>query len=202
MPNTNFVQAQCMITRFDYADLTMSVFSHANVKGASFYDSDLLGVNFSDANLQKANFTDTQLTESQLQSAFSIRDTVFPNRTLGRDPNLIANGKADCNSSLLGRWQLKAGNITSTKLNESRSDCYFVLQSYALGAVMRESIKLVGVWDAHVWPYSQAVLNARLGNNVSIQLSGISSSGKILNQHNSSKFKYNDNHVVHLFDSA
>ena len=200
MPNTNFVQARCMIASFEHADLSMSTFSHANAKGTFFsYSRNLITVNFSNTNLQKAEFAGSEFTENQLKSAISIRDTVLSNRTLGRDPNLIDNGKADCNSSLLGKWHLKAGNVTSMMSDKNRSNCFFVLQSYGIGAVMRQSVKLVDIWDVHLWSYSHAVLNAQIGSNVSIQLSGISSSGKVLNQRNSSKFKYTGNVVVHLF---
>ena len=182
MPNTNFVEARRMIASFEGADLLGSVFSHANVKEAHFYGNDLTTANFTFANLQKTDFTDTQLSESQLQSALPIQDARLPNGTLGRDGNLITNGKADCNSSLIERWEIKSGNVTATMLDKNSSNCYFVVQSYDSGALMLQRIKLTNVWDPRLWPYSKAVLNARMGNGVPIQLNGMSGSGQILTQ--------------------
>ena len=199
MPNTNFAQVRRMIASFDRGDLSMSVFWHANVKDAHFYNNDLTTINFSYANLQKTSFKNIELTESQLRSALSIRDTQLPNGTLGRDPNLIINGDAGCNNSVFGRWELKTGNVTETMSDKNRSNCYFLLQSYSIGTVMLQHINLSSVWYPHLWPYSQAVLNAQMGKDVSIQLSGMSSSGKILGQRNSSKVRYTNNQFVHLF---
>ena len=199
MPNTNFVQVRRMIARFDRANLFMSVFSHANLKDANFYHSNYLStVDFSNANLQKTTFTNTELTESQLRSGLSIRDARLPNGKFGRDKNLINNGEADCNSSLVSSWQLKAGNVTATMSDKDRNNCYFILQSYAIGAVMLQRINLSTVWNRHLWSYSHAVLNARMGKNVSIQLSGMNSNGKILGQRNSSKFRNTNNQFVHF----
>jgi uncharacterized protein YjbI with pentapeptide repeats len=202
MHNTNFLQVRRMIAKFDNADLSMSIFSHANVKGASFYgftSNELTTVNFSNANLQNTTFTKIKLTQEQLRSALSIRDAQLPDGTLGRDPNLIKNGEADCNSFRAESWELKIGNVTVTISEKNRNNCYFVLQSYAIGAVMVQRISLSKVWDSHIWSYSKAVLNAQMGDGVSIYMKGMDSSEKILTQGNSSKFKYLDYHFVHSF---
>jgi len=199
MPYTNFTEARLMIVSFDSAHLSRSVFRHANVKDAQFLDSILDMVDFTRANLQKTNFTKTQITEIQLRSALSVRGARLPDGMPGRDSNLINNGPVVCDSSLVGGWELQAGKITR-KMSNVDSSCYFVLQSYDSGAVMLQRINLSEVWDSHLWSYSQAVLYARTTNGVLIQLNGMSRRGKIIDQRQSSKFRYADN-SIHIFYS-
>ena len=169
MSNTNFVQARRMIARFDHADLSMSDFSHANLKGAQFLNNNLIMVNFSHANLQEIDFTNTQLTESQIRSALSIQGVRLSNGTVLHNPNLINNGEVDCNNSHIGSWELKTGQVTRM-MSSIGSSCRFVLQSHDTGAVMLQRIKLSNVWNPRFWSYSKAVLNARMGDGVSIQM--------------------------------
>ncbi|CAF1662594.1 unnamed protein product, partial [Rotaria magnacalcarata] len=101
---TELMQAHCIEAHFVQAILLHSTFSHANAKSAAFYRANLTDVDFSFANLYNADFADTQITDSELWSALSIRDALLPNGTIARDPNLIKNGEADCNISLVDHW--------------------------------------------------------------------------------------------------
>ncbi|CAF1527352.1 unnamed protein product [Adineta ricciae] len=190
MPYTNFVGTRRMIVNFDKTHLSMSIFRHANAKDTQFYRSNLDAVDFNRANLQKANFTKTNITKSQLRSALSIQNAQLPDETLGRDLNLIDNGPATCNSSLLGKWKLITGKIVRM-ISNIDNNCVFILQSFDNKALMLQHINLSQVWDSHLWPYSQAILFIQMTNGVSIQLSGISKNGKIINQRNLSFIEEN-----------
>ncbi|CAF1158305.1 unnamed protein product [Adineta ricciae] len=184
MPSSSFMQTRRMDVNFDRADLVESIFCHANARAARFYSSDLTRVNFTSANLQRAKFINTTIMENQLKSTLSIHDAQLPDGTLGRDSNLIMNGDANCNSPISQNWQLKVGNIMVMMSDQAKNNCYFGLESYSIGAVIAQSINLSSVWDSHMWSHSQAVLNAKMGKGVSIQLNGIDSNGKLIDQRN------------------
>ena len=197
MQYTNFIQARRMLVHFGDANLSMSTFWHANAKGARFSNTDLNMVNFTLANLQKTEFPKTSITEKQLKSALSIRDTRLSTDTLGRDPNLIKNGYADCNSPLTDSWLLQTGRVIPMRSNENSSKCHFILQSLGSGAIMSQRVKLSNIWNSDMWPYSHAVLNATMGISVSIQLSGFNNIGKILGQRNASKYIFIRHHCLY-----
>lgn len=199
MPYTNFLQTRRIIASFDYADLSMSTFLHANLKNARFYENNLTTVNFSHANLQKTEFLQTRIEDSQLRSALSIRDARLPDGSLGKDPNLVKNGEADCNSSPRDSWKLQIGEIVTKVSDTNSSNCYYTLQSYDVGAVMLQRINLSNIWNYQLWPYSHAVFNATMGNTISIQLVAMNNSGTVLAQQNSSKLMYPENHLIKFF---
>jgi uncharacterized protein YjbI with pentapeptide repeats len=147
-------------------------FSYTNLKGSSFHSAALNNANFSFANLQKVDFTNTIITDSQLQSALSIRNAILPNGTLGRDQNLIQNGDANCNIPLVSHWQVQNGNIAVMVIEENRNECQFSLQSLATGAMMYQRINLVPIWDSSFWKDSRVELQAHMSSGVSIELSG------------------------------
>lgn len=189
MPNTNFIEARRMLVHFVNARMFMSTFERANAKDVRFSITDLRMVNFTLANLQRTEFWDTSsITDEQLKSALSIRDARLFKGTLERDRNLIKNGHIDCNSSVSDSWLLHSGRVIPIRPNENSGKCHFILQSLNTGAIMSQRVKLSNIWNSDLWPYSHAVLNAQMGNNVSIQLSGFSNIGKILGQRNSSKY--------------
>ncbi|CAF3855415.1 unnamed protein product [Rotaria magnacalcarata] len=179
MSGTDLRRTTCVAARFDYANLSQSNFGGANVKRTSFHKTDLTNVNFSDTNLYKSNFTETKITDSQLKSTLSIQDALLPNGTLAHDSNLIKNGQADCNISLLDSWKLQSGDVSTMTSEEDRTDCQFALQSFAAGASMSQRVTLPKKWESNSWPYSHAVLNANMGVGVTIQLRGINSSDQI-----------------------
>ncbi len=189
------------VTRFDYADMAHTIFvrcicnrvdfSYANLKNSSFYSAELSNANFSLANLQNADFTNTNITDSQLQSALSIRNAKLPNGTLGRGQNLVKNGDANCNISLVDHWKVQNGNITVMPSKEDRDECQFTLQSFATGAIMSQRITLVGIWDSSFWRYSKVELQGHMSSGVSMELSGKNNNGIILNKNITSQFKYN-----------
>ncbi len=172
------------------ATLRFSDFWHSNIKHAVFQSGYLVNVSFTGTNLYKADFNNTRMKGTELQNALSIQDAVLPNGTLASDTNLINNGQADCNISPFDSWTLKNGNITSTMSDQNSNDCQFNLQSFPIRASMFQRIDLSGKWDSKVWPYSQAVLSARMTIGVSIHLKAINSKGEIRAKGNSSKFQY------------
>ena len=186
-----------MLVHFDGANLSMSIFLHANAKEARFSDVNLNMVNFTLANLQKTKFLDTRITDEQLKSALSIRDARLSKSRYLRDPNRIKNGYADCNSPLTDSWLLQTGRVIPMRTNENSSICHFTLQSLGSGAIMAQRVKLSNIWNSDLWPYSHAVLNAKMGNNVSIQLSGFNNIGEILGQRNASKYICTRHHSVY-----
>jgi uncharacterized protein YjbI with pentapeptide repeats len=142
---------------------------------------------FSLANLQNADFTNTTITDNQLQSALSIRNAKLPNGTLGQDRNLIKNGDANCKISLVRHWQVQNGHIAVVLSKEDRNQCQFSLQSVITGAIMSQRITLVGIWDSSIWTNSNVELQADMSSEVSIELSGKSSNGAVLDKHIASK---------------
>ena len=180
MTNVTFKQAGLRKSRFDYARLAFSSFWHANAKGASFHGADLRTADFSRANLKQADFTNTSITDRQLLSALSIRDARLPNGTLARDPNFLKNGCADCNTSVRQNWQIREGNVVATSSGTDPSHCHFAAQASDRETAMLQRINLTAVWDATFWSYTKAVLLARMGNEVSVQIGGISNTGRVI----------------------
>lgn len=202
MPQTNFVQARRMLAQFFDAYLAQSTFAHANLKSTRFIFVNLDTVNFTLANLHKTEFSRVSITDEQLNRALSIRDTQLSNGTLAHDPNLIKNGYADCNTPLTDSWLLQSGRIIPMKTKENSSKCYFTLQSIDTGAIMLQRVKLSNIWNSNLWSYSHAVLNAQMGIGVSIQLSGVTNNGKILDRRNSSMCALTCVYPVHFLSDV
>ena len=157
-------------------------FFNANLKNATFNGAILSYVDFSRANLAQADLFNTRLRDSQLQSALSIRGARLPNGSLGRDPNLLRNGHADCNMSVHTNWQVREGDVATIQSPTGQNGCHFVSQPSNIEASMWQRINLTNLWDSNLWDKSRALLFARLGNGVSIQISGESANGTVLGQ--------------------
>ena len=102
-------------------------------------------MNFAGTNLWNVDLTNTTITDDQLHSALSIRNTRLPNGTLGRARNLIRNGDAICNIWTLNPWHAQKGQIAVVTSKDDPSDCQFVLRSSRIDANMSERIDLVNV---------------------------------------------------------
>ncbi|CAF2241105.1 unnamed protein product [Rotaria magnacalcarata] len=177
----NFGQTTAVAALFDLATLTSSNFSYSNIKLASFSEvKELNETVFSGANLYKVQFNDTEMIDTQLESALSIQDAVLPNETLAHDENLIKNGKADCNTSLISDWTLSNVNVTVIMSSTSKSNCQFTLQSLSSGAAMKQRVNLYGKWDSNSWPYSQAVLRTSMSIGITMELRGINSNNLVV----------------------
>jgi uncharacterized protein YjbI with pentapeptide repeats len=181
MPHTKFERTRCIAAHFDRVNLSHSIFYQVNAKSSFFNNADLTNVNFSLSNLHNADFNRTKVTCSQLLSALSIRDALLPDEMCANDPNLIKNGHADCNIPLLLTWTLAHGNITTIKTETDFDNCHFVVQSNDIGASMYQKIDLAA-WDSGFWKYSLAVLDAHMTSGVSIELSGKSRNGAIIDK--------------------
>ncbi len=120
-------------------------FSYANLEGSTFHSANLSNINFAFANLQNVDFTNFIVTDSQLQSALSIRNAKLPNGTLGQGRNLIKNGRPDCHKPLVDDWQTENGNIIVMSSNKNPSQCQFTLLSITTGAAMSQRIPLLGI---------------------------------------------------------
>ena len=175
-------------------------FSYANLEGSSFHSADLTNTSFSFANLKDVDFTNTTITDIQLQSALSIRNAKLPNGTVGRDKNLINNGDANCNISLIDHWQIENGNIAVMISKEQQNKCQFSLQSIETGATMSQIIDLKSVWNSTIWKHSNIELRADMSDGLTIELNGINSNGKVHNNKIMSKFKSNFQigYIVHI----
>jgi uncharacterized protein YjbI with pentapeptide repeats len=184
---SNFRQANMAHTIFVDCKCNDVDFTYANLKNASFRGATLHESNFSFANLQEADFTNTTITDSQLRSALSIRDAKLPNGTLGHGHNLVKNVDADCNITLSKDWEVQNGIIAVIASKENRSDYQFSLQSLVTGAVMSQRIVLAQFWNSSIWTNSIVELQAHRSSGVSIELSGINSTGTILNKNVASK---------------
>ncbi|CAF4106811.1 unnamed protein product [Rotaria magnacalcarata] len=171
--NANFQQSSCVASIFDYGSLSYCNFSHSNLKDATFKQATLSQVNFSRANLYKTNFTGANMAKSELDNTLSIQDAILTNGIRGHDENLISNGQADCNISHISGWTVSNGNITSVISNSSNSNCQFTFQSLSTGATMYQRVNLSDKWDSNFWPYSQAVLSAKMSVGISMELKGI-----------------------------
>ena len=157
-------------------------FWNANLKGTSFRGAKLNDANFTLANLAQADFTGSQITDSQLHSALSIRDARLPNGSLGRDPNLLVNGYADCNTFVQTNWYVREGVVDTVIFNNNSSNCRFVARSPDLRTAMSQSINLTNVWNPIVWTRSGAGLLAQMADGVSVQIIGMSSNRTVLGQ--------------------
>jgi hypothetical protein len=184
-----FENTTAIAADFTYANLSNSTFINSNVKRAIFRGADLTNVDFRGANLHKADFTDTNISDNQLHSALSIQDTVLPNGTRSQDKNLINNGQANCNISLVDSWELVRGNITIQMSEKNNTNCQFTLKSFPTGAIMLQRVNLSERWDLSSWPYSQAILSARMSMAVSIQLKGINTYGVVSGRETLSEFR-------------
>ncbi|CAF1027869.1 unnamed protein product [Adineta steineri] len=169
---TDFRQTTAVSIDFSFAILTHSIFMDANIKHTKFNVANLNNVTFSRANLYKVDFSGSNVADEQLQSAFSIHDSILSNKTHSRDMNLITNGNANCNTSLVNPWVLQTGNINTVLFNKTDTDCRFALQSLTTGATMLQRVDLSSKWDFRSWPHSEAVLTASMSTGVCIQLKG------------------------------
>jgi uncharacterized protein YjbI with pentapeptide repeats len=186
---SNFRQANMAHTIFVDCKCNDVDFSYANLENASFRGATLDESNFLCANLQEADFTNTTITDSQLRSALSIRDAKLPNGTLGHGHNLVKNGDADCNITLVKDWQVENGSIAVVASKEDPSDCQFSLQSLVTGATMSQRIVQAQFWNSFICTNSIVKLQANMSSGVSIELSGINSAGTILNKIVASKLR-------------
>ncbi|CAF0939208.1 unnamed protein product [Adineta steineri] len=169
---TDFRQITAVLIEFSSATLTHSIFMGANIKYTKFNVANLNNVTFSRANLYKVDFSGSNVADEQLQSAFSIHDSILSNKTHSRDMNLITNGNANCNTSLVDPWVLQTGNINTVLFNKTDTDCRFALQSLTTGVTMLQRVDLSNKWDFRSWPHSEAVLTASMSTGVCIQLKG------------------------------
>ncbi|CAF0919422.1 unnamed protein product [Adineta steineri] len=169
---TDFQQITAVSTDFSLAILKHSIFIGANIKHTKVNVANLNNVTFSRANLYRVDFSGSSVADEQLQSAFSIQDSILPNKTHSRDMNLITNGNANCKTSLVDPWVLQTGNINTVLFNKPDTDCRFVLQSLTTGATMLQRVDLSSKWDFRSWPHSEAVLTASMSTGVCIQLKG------------------------------
>ena len=182
MTNVTCNQARLMNSRFDYAKLNFSSFWRADLYNVSFHGVDLRTVDFSRANLQRVDFTNASITDRQLRSALSIRNARLPNGTLGRDPNLLKNGHADCNTSVHQHWQVREGGVVATSSGRGPRYCHFAAQASNTEAMMSQRISLADIWSSYFGGSPEAVLLARLAGNVSVQITGISNTGQVMNR--------------------
>ena len=128
------------------------------------------GADFNRANLAGADFYKAEITDSQLQSAVSIQNARLPNGSLAHDPNLLANGYADCDTPVQNSWQVLEGVVVTIKSETDQSGCYFVSRSANTKAIMTQYINLTDIWDSSVWTESKAVLQGWVTVGVSIQM--------------------------------
>ena len=114
----------------------------------------------------------------------------MPNGTRSHDDNLISNGQADCNIPLDDSWESERGdiNIEMSEKNNN-ANCQFTLKSFATEATMLQRVNLSKKWDFSSWPYSQAILSARVSKGVTIQLTGINTYGVVSARQIASEFR-------------
>ena len=189
MLGANFRNATAIAVDFTYANLSNSTFINSNIKRAIFKGADLTNVDFHGANLHKADFTDSSISDNQLHSALSIQDTILPNGTRCQDKNLINNGQADCNIPLVDSWKLERGDVTVEMLEKNTSNCRFNFKPRATEAIMLQRVNLSEKWDSSSWPYSHAILSARMSIGVSILLKGINTNGVVSGRQTLSEFR-------------
>lgn len=170
--------------------MSNSSFINSNIKRAIFKGADLTNVSFHGANLYKTNFIGTKISDEQLHSALSIQDAILPNGTRSHDNNLINNGQADCDILLDDSWESERGaiNIEMSEDNNN-TNCQFTLKSLATEATMLQRVNLSEKWDSSSWPYSQAILSARMSKGVIIQLTGINTYGVVSARQIASEFR-------------
>ena len=194
--DTNFEQARCLQADFRFAKFSNVQFWQADVKGANFNKASMNSVNFSLANLGKADLSGTGITERQLWSALSIQDAHLSNGTYARDPNLVENGQAHCNISLLTSWKLQTGDVRVVLFDKNTSNCHFALKSHTKGAIMWQCIDPPNLSKLHLYPNSKLVLSARMSVGVSIQLSGRTLTERIVARNNLSKCWCYSNQII------
>jgi hypothetical protein len=104
---------------------------------------------------------------------------MLPNGTHAQDTNLVNNGHADCNVPLVDSWELERDDFTIEVSKKTNTNCRFTLKSLASQAMMLQRVNLSENWDPTSWPYSQAILSARMSMGVSIQLKGMNTYGMV-----------------------
>jgi hypothetical protein len=103
--------------------------------------------------------------------------------------NLVKNGDADCNITLVKDWQVENGSIAVVASKEDPSDCQFSLQSLVTEATMSQRIVQAQFWNSFICTNSIVKLQANMSSGVSIELSGINSARTILNKIVASKLR-------------
>ena len=164
-------------------------FSVAYVMYSSFHRAELKNANFSFTILLEVDLTNTTVTDDQLQSALSIRNTKLPNGTLARRRNWIQNGNPNCNTSVIDHWHVINGSIIVVSSKENRSKCHFSLQSPRTEAMMSQRIGLRHIWDSNFWTNAYVELQAHMSSGVSIELVSKDRNGTIFYTQIASKYK-------------
>ena len=123
----DFAGANLQRVNFRFSDLREVCFRRANLKETDFNLAKTNDADFSASDLRRSNISDYQLS-----IAYSITDAVLPNKTTGRNPNLIVDGNAEgennCSSHSAtrlrsGRWSMSPINsIDVMKVNASLVD--------------------------------------------------------------------------------
>ena len=135
-PAADFRKANLTGANFNYAIADLCDFSEADLSFTVLYRTRLYRTKWSESNLFAANFSYAALTEAynltdeQLLSTISIRNTIFPNGTFGRDKtSLIENGLAVCNTDMIkinNSWSWESDEVVVTRpLNNSSKHCVF-----------------------------------------------------------------------------
>ena len=180
MAHTIFVNCICNNVDFTYANLNNASFYGAALYGTNFSFTNLQKADFSFANLYKADFSNSNITDSQLRSALSIRDAKLPNGTLGQGYNLVKNGDANCNITLVQDWRIHNDSIAVIASKKGGNDCQFSLQPFVTEAVMSQQISFTEHRSPSFLIQHSVELQADMSDGVLIELSGIHSNGTIL----------------------
>lgn len=188
MPFSNFFRARQMQVNIDQTFMQGSNFAFANFKGARLYTPELYmrDVNISGTNLQKTKILSFDILENIKINHYgrflSIHNAEYFER-YEKDPNLIVDGYTRCNVSLWNAWTLIIGKLEIARSAQNKSECHIVLSSGVNKAIMLQNISLTNRWDPDLWPFSFALLHAKMSVGVLIELAGVAHDDSIINQH-------------------
>ncbi|CAF1356946.1 unnamed protein product [Rotaria sordida] len=161
LSNASFHGRYLVNSTFSESTLTGMNFQHSDLRDVDFYKSSLSFSSFANArasgsDFSKANLFDANIKIDQLLDAFSMSGAVLPNKTKGRNKNLLGNGDAEkCTTQqwiINGHWSSiraynysKRGEQNSIMINDRNfypGKCYFSANNNITEASMHQIIQL------------------------------------------------------------
>ena len=189
--NAVFLKADLSYVNFsnaisNFGDFSQAIISYSTLTNCQFTRTNWTKTNLFAANLSLSDLTDAHgLTDEQFFSATSIRSTLLPNGTVGRDdPSLIYNGSAICNTTMINTfnplnplylsngWIYSAGDLIITRpLNNNTHDCVFAPGTNVTRPILARHFIRLSKYRHHI-AVKRLVLNlsARFGNTTVISL--------------------------------
>ena len=173
----------CDFSRVSMVDVNLqkSHFDNSRFINATLVNVNFDGVSLKFVNLANANLTGaSNLTDKQLRSALSLRNTILPNGTRASDIPIISNGDANCNKSITMNWQIDYGTVEIQKDPDNSANCRFIFTDKTQ---ISQRIKVFKYAELISMVYLKYTLYADLLQNTQVKLIQLGVGNEFLNEY-------------------